>query len=106
MKGIKYLTIFAVAVLVLASGCMTPPDQEDAEDVEQAAAAKIGTLLPLTGDLAAYGGPMEDGARLAIKQVNENGGVLGNDVTLVTMDSGTSTTIANEAMNHLSGDHR
>jgi neutral amino acid transport system substrate-binding protein len=97
----KYLTIFAVLALILASGCVTPPDQEDAEDAEQAAAAKIGTLLPLTGDLAAYGGPMEDGARLAIKQVNENGGVLGSDLTLVTMDSGTSTTIANEAMNHL-----
>ncbi len=108
LKGIKYLTIFAVLALVLASGCVTPSDQEGVEDAESEHEAatteqtvKIGTLLPLTGDLAAYGGPMEDGARLAVKQVNENGGVLGSDVNLVTMDSGTSTTIANDAMNHL-----
>ena len=108
----KYLTILAVLALVLAAGCVTPSDQEGAKDADHAepageaeseheAAVKIGTLLPLTGDLAAYGGPMEDGARLAVKQVNENEGVLGSEITLVTMDSGTSTTIANEAMNHL-----
>ncbi|RLG29877.1 amino acid ABC transporter substrate-binding protein [Methanosarcinales archaeon] len=87
----KYLTVFAVLAIVLASGCVTPSDKE----------VKIGTLLPLTGDLAAYGGPMEDGARLAIKEVNENGGVLGSDIKLVTTDSQTTGVAAVGAMNQL-----
>nr|QNO46441.1 hypothetical protein KCGBEFIM_00016 [Methanosarcinales archaeon ANME-2c ERB4] len=96
----KYITVFAVLVLVLASGCVTPSDKEGAEP-ESAPVVKIGTLLPLTGDLAAYGGPMEDGARLAIKEVNENGGVLGGDIKLVTKDSQTTGVAAVDAMNQL-----
>ena len=91
MRIMKYLTVFAVLAIVLASGCVTPSDKE----------VKIGTLLPLTGDLAAYGGPMEDGARLAIKEVNENGGVLGSDIKLVTTDSQTTGVAAVGAMNQL-----
>ena len=55
MGIMKYMTVFAVLALVLASGGATPE------------AVKIGTLLPLTGDLAAYDEPTEDGARLAVK---------------------------------------
>ena len=62
---------------------------------------KIGTLLPLTGDLAAYGGPMQDAAQLAIKHVNENGGVLKSNITLVSKDSNTSESAAIVAMNQL-----
>jgi ABC-type branched-subunit amino acid transport system substrate-binding protein/ABC-type taurine transport system substrate-binding protein len=62
---------------------------------------KIGTLLPLTGDLAAYGGPMQDAARLAITQVNENGGVLESNITLVSKDSETSESATIDAMNSL-----
>jgi len=91
LRIMKYLTVFAVLAIVLASGCVTPSDKE----------VKIGTLLPLTGDLAAYGGPMEDGARLAIKEVNENGGVLGSDIKLVTTDSQTTGVAAVGAMNQL-----
>jgi len=97
---IKYITVFAVLALVLASGCVTPSDNEGAEPAS-APAVKIGTLLPLTGDLAAYGGPMEDGARLAVKEVNENGGVLGGKIALVTTDSQTSGVAAVGAMNQL-----
>lgn len=122
LKLAKYLTAFAVLTIVLASGCVTPTDTEDAEPaehvddagladheepadqgegVETEQAVKIGTLLPLTGDLAAYGGPMEDGARLAIDQVNENGGVLGSEITIVSRDSETSEIASVDAMNQL-----
>jgi ABC-type branched-subunit amino acid transport system substrate-binding protein len=97
---VKYITVFAVLALVLASGCVTPSDEEGAEP-ESAPAVKIGTLLPLTGDLAAYGGPMEDGARLAINEVNENGGVLGGNIILVPTDSQTTGVAAVGAMNQL-----
>ncbi len=38
---------------------------------------KIGVMQALTGDLGTYGQPMTDGILLAVKEVNENGGVLG-----------------------------
>jgi len=38
---------------------------------------KVGVVLPLTGDFEAYGKMGLNGARMAVKEINENGGVLG-----------------------------
>ena len=48
----------------------------------------IGTLLPITGSLAFLGPPEFAGVKLAIKEINENGGYNGKDVALVEGDSG------------------
>ncbi|WP_309232664.1 ABC transporter substrate-binding protein [Actinotalea sp. JY-7885] len=47
----------------------------------------IGSLLPQTGSLAYLGPPEIAGVDLAIKEINEAGGVLGNDVEVVHADS-------------------
>jgi Periplasmic binding protein len=52
----------------------------------------IGTLLPLTGDLAFLGPPEVAGARLAVQDINGAGGVLGQDVRLEEGDSGDAST--------------
>jgi Periplasmic binding protein len=52
----------------------------------------IGTLLPLTGDLAFLGPPEVAGAKLAVQDINTAGGVLGQDVRLEEGDSGDATT--------------
>ena len=52
----------------------------------------IGTLLPLTGNLAFLGPPEVAGARLAIQEINAAGGVLGQEVRLVEGDSGDAST--------------
>ncbi|SFP37839.1 substrate-binding protein [Geodermatophilus dictyosporus] len=52
----------------------------------------VGTLLPLTGDLAFLGPPEVAGARLAVQEINAAGGVLGQDVRLEEGDSGDATT--------------
>ena len=49
---------------------------------------KIGTLLPKTGSLAFLGPPEFAGVKLAIKEINEAGGVLGKDVGYEEGDSG------------------
>ena len=51
-----------------------------------------GTLLPETGDLAFLGPPEIAGADLAVRDINEAGGVLGADVVLEQGDSGDTTT--------------
>ena len=52
----------------------------------------IGTLLPLTGNLAFLGPPEVAGARLAVNDLNAAGGVLGQPVQLVEGDSGDAST--------------
>jgi Periplasmic binding protein len=62
----------------------------------------IGTLLPLTGNLAFLGPPEVAGAQLAVQEINEAGGVLGQDVQLVEGDSGdTSTDTATQTVDRL-----
>jgi ABC-type branched-subunit amino acid transport system substrate-binding protein len=52
----------------------------------------IGTLLPETGNLAFLGPPEIAGVNVAIAEINEAGGFNGQDVVLVTGDSGDTTT--------------
>lgn len=62
----------------------------------------VGTLLPVTGDLAFLGPPEVAGARLAVEDINAAGGVLGTDVVLIEGDSGdTSQDIANPEVDRL-----
>ncbi|MGA9102551.1 ABC transporter substrate-binding protein, partial [Aeromicrobium sp.] len=51
----------------------------------------VGSLLPSTGDLAFLGPPEFAGIDLAVKDINEAGGVLGKDVAQSKADSGDGT---------------
>jgi branched-chain amino acid transport system substrate-binding protein len=48
---------------------------------------KIGFPIPLSGPTAVYGEPVLRGAELAVKQINEKGGVLGRKLELLSRDS-------------------
>ncbi|WP_096180557.1 ABC transporter substrate-binding protein [Effusibacillus lacus] len=48
---------------------------------------KIGANLELTGDVASYGTSARDGAKLAIEEINNAGGVLGKKLELVEADN-------------------
>ena len=74
------------------------------DDMEEMATGQlvIGTLLPVTGDLAFLGPPEVAGARLAVADINAAGGVFGNDVVLHEGDSGdTNQDIANPEVDRL-----
>lgn len=49
---------------------------------------KIGFLGLLSGAGAVAGKPIQDGSRLAIKEINDQGGVLGMKLTLISRDTG------------------
>ena len=53
---------------------------------------KLGTILPQTGNLAFLGPPEFAGVDLAVSEVNEAGGVLGEQVEVFNADSGDTTT--------------
>ena len=79
-KGLTEGLVIATFVLaaVLSVGTV------GAEDVT------IGVLYPFSGDLGAYGKPETDAMYLAVKEVNENGGVLGGRLKLLIKDTETS----------------
>lgn len=60
-----------------------------AASAAQAQPLRIGALMPLTGDLQAYGESSRNGVELAVKEINEAGGVLGEDIELEVSDTQT-----------------
>jgi branched-chain amino acid transport system substrate-binding protein len=65
------------------------------------AALKIGTDLPQTGDLAVLGPPMVQATNMAVRDINDAGGVNGKDVELVVGDSGTNEQVAAETADRM-----
>ncbi len=53
-------------------------------------ALKIGALLSFTGDLGSFGDAIFNGVQMAADEINANGGVNGQDVTIVKGDDATS----------------
>ena len=64
-------------------------------------ALKIGTVLPQTGDLAVLGPPMVEAVNMATLDINDAGGVNGEDLDLVIGDSGTNEQVAAETADRL-----
>lgn len=69
--------------------------------VRAADPVRIGTLLDLTGALEAYGKPIQNGAILAVEQINAAGGPLGRKIELVHRDSQTDPTAGIDAAKKL-----
>jgi ABC-type branched-subunit amino acid transport system substrate-binding protein len=70
-----------VGMAALATGLLTT--------TALAEGARVGALIPLTGGLQAYGEGSLNGMRLAAKEINEAGGVLGGELELVVGDTQT-----------------
>lgn len=61
------------------------------EAASEGAAFKIGVIGPLTGQTAAYGNAVAHGAELAVKEINEAGGINGYPVELNAQDDENDT---------------
>ncbi|GAA1800612.1 ABC transporter substrate-binding protein [Planosporangium flavigriseum] len=70
------------------------PSASTGNRASRVAPLKFGGLLPRTGALASQGPPMFAAAKLAIEEINENGGVLGQPVEWVDGDDGTNPQVA------------
>ncbi|MEJ2655925.1 MAG: ABC transporter substrate-binding protein [Desulfobacterales bacterium] len=88
-KGIMSLLIVVSCILLFAFSTMA------AEPI------KIGVLVPTTGDLAAYGPPVNNGALLAEQDINAAGGVLGRKIKIILRDTQTNPTAAVDAAKKL-----
>ncbi len=55
---------------------------------------KIGTVLSITGGLAAFGGDNQNGTDMAVAEINAAGGVLGNPIQIFHQDDATTPATA------------
>ena len=106
----KRVGALLVGLTLVAAACGSDDDDSGDEGAETTEAAgtdggesgdgscetdgvlTVGTILPVTGDLAFLGPPEIAGADLAVADINAAGGVLGADVVLEQGDSGDTTT--------------
>lgn len=77
----KLLAGLLAAATTVSMMAAVPVFAEDAETI------KIGTLYPLTGDVAAIGQNIMRGVEFAVNEINENGGVDGKQIEIVQGDS-------------------
>src|SRR3970282_2764470 len=95
----KWLWLVAIVVIALLAFAACEDDEEEGKtptgDETPAAEGplKIGYLLDFTGALASFGPEEENGVKLAVKHINDAGGVLGEPVELARADSGTDKDI-------------
>jgi branched-chain amino acid transport system substrate-binding protein len=92
-KSLKVTLLAVLASLgLVVAGCSS-------DGGESSGPLKIGSLLPETGNLAFLGPPEFAGVDLAVQEINDAGGVLGNPVEHLRGDSGdTSTDIAQQTV--------
>jgi branched-chain amino acid transport system substrate-binding protein len=67
----------------------------------QGGAIQMGSILPITGDLSAYGSGMQEAANLAVQDVNDAGGPLDRQVNVTNTDSQTQPSQAIQEYNSL-----
>lgn len=82
-----------------------PTKSSPAVDRRSGAPLKLGELLPRTGDLSLAYPPIAAGSKLALREVNRAGGVLGKPVEWVDGDDGTNPAIAKATVaRHIAND--
>lgn len=93
LKRKKSLAVAAIAATSLLVG-LTACGDDDGDSSEGSTGAgelTVGVLVPLTGDLADFGGPGSDAANLAQAQVNQAAEDAGFDLTMTLVEEDTKT---------------
>lgn len=91
MRKMVFLTV-GVFLAAAVAGC---GGQKQADTI------KMGANLEMTGNNATFGQSASNGAKLAIKEVNAKGGVLGKQISLVLADNKSEAAEAANAMQKL-----
>jgi len=87
---LKLVSLFLGGMLVtgLMAGCGTSASKD----------IKIGVVYELTGSTASFGTAAANGAKLAFKEINANGGVLGKQIQIAVADNKSEPSESSNAM--------
>lgn len=104
------MTVMATMLTACGSAAATASTSGTASTSSAASATsaplKIGFIVPETGSVAADGIPMKNGFDLALKQINNKGGVLGNKIQVITLDDQSNPALAaQDALKLIRQDH-
>lgn len=89
----KFLGVSLLSAAILVSGCGGGPGASNE--------IKIGGNLEMTGNTASWGESMAKGIKLAFKQANESGGVLGKKINFIIADNKSEPSESANAMTKL-----
>ena len=85
-KALRRVGVYLVAGIIPLFGILVPALSSAAEGP-----IKVGIPIPLTGPYSSDGHVMDQAAKLAIKEINESGGLLGRQVKGLVFDIGDLT---------------
>ena len=92
MKFKKLALTLLSTVTLAACGAATSTSNSGATNTAGNETFNVGGNFGLSGAFSAYGTAINDGAALAFKEINEDGGVLGKDVNYISVDNKSDAT--------------
>ncbi|MGE5396959.1 MAG: ABC transporter substrate-binding protein [Chitinophagales bacterium] len=99
------LLLCLTLVMTCIAGCGSKTENTDKNKPAASDTVKIGFLGALTGDVANYGVPALKGLKLAAKELNAKGGIMGKQVEIIDEDNrGDKTEAANITKKYISRD--
>ncbi len=105
VKMIRSAAVIALLVALLLAGCtqqvQQPSESGKTPTAETKEPIKIGAAIPLTGPGSLTGLELQRGMKLAEKEINEAGGVLGRPIKIVFEDTKTNPDAAKSAIKRL-----
>lgn len=105
MKKIGAIILSTVLIAVLASGCGNDNTENSGNSASGGNSGgdtiKIGANLELTGGQASFGDSVSKGAKLAVQQINDAGGILGKKLELIVADNASKSEEATQAAQKL-----
>ncbi len=76
LKKVISVALMAAMTMTLMAGCGSKPNDQTSSSGD-GEVFKIGGIGPVTGGAAVYGEAVKNGAELAVKEINEAGGING-----------------------------
>ncbi|MRN51767.1 ABC transporter substrate-binding protein [Paenibacillus monticola] len=103
MKKIGAIILTTVLTAALVAGCGNNTDNNKAANGGNSTAEtiKIGMDVELSGGQASFGDSALKGAKLAVKEINDAGGVLGKQIELIEADNASKSEEATRAAQKL-----
>lgn len=97
----KWASVITAALLTLSLGVAGCANQGQSSGASGGDDILVGVLLPVTGNNATDGKDMQNAIEMAVKKINNGGGVLGKKLKIEVADDGCDPQMATTAANKL-----